>query len=195
MLNRVRKSTASVFQLRLTLMQVEPAVWRRLVVPADITLGKLHFVLNESMGWTCSHLHLFALRDRSFGDPRLDVDRELGFEDERTIRLESLVDEGQSLRYEYDLGDSWEHDVLIEKRLEGDSRLSYPLCISGARACPPEDCGGVPGYARLVAALADPDNTDHDELLTWVGGHFDPEGFDVNRTNQALRTIARRKSR
>jgi hypothetical protein len=193
MVKRIRKSTASVFQLRVALNQVEPAIWRRLIVPADITLGKLHLVLNEVMGWTCSHLHSFVLRDRSFGDPRLDADRELGFEDERKVKLESLVGEKQSLRYDYDFGDSWTHEVLVEKRLEADERVCYPLCIGGARACPPEDCGGVPGYARLVAALADSDNAEHNELLTWVGGHFDPEGFDVNRTNQALHAVARSK--
>jgi hypothetical protein len=193
MVKRVRKSTASVFQLRVTLKHAEPAIWRRLLVPADITLGKLHFVLNEVMGWTCSHLHSFALRDRRFGDPGLDADSELGFEDERKVKLESLVGEKQSLRYDYDFGDSWEHEVLVEKRLEVDERLCYPLCTGGARACPPEDCGGVPGYESLVAALADSDDDEHDELLTWVGGHFDPEGFDVNRTNQALHAIARSK--
>jgi hypothetical protein len=193
MVKRVRKSTASVFQLRVTLNHVNPTIWRRLLVPADIKLGKLHFVLNEAMGWTCSHLHSFALRDRRFGDPELDADSELGFEDERKVKLESLVGEKQSLRYDYDFGDSWEHEVLVEKRLEADGRLFYPLCTDGARACPPEDCGGVPGYERLVAALADSDDAEHDELLTWVGGHFDPEGFDINRTNQALHAIARSK--
>ena len=83
--------------------------------------------------------------------------------------------------------------MRVEKRLDVDERLGYPLCIGGARACPPEDCGGVPGYARLVAALADPDDAEHDELITWVGGNFDPEGFDSNRTNQALRAVLRRK--
>src|SRR5690606_38131414 len=104
--------------------------WRRLLVPADIPLGKLHFVLNEAMGWTCSHLHSFVLRDRMFGDPRFDVDHELGFEDERKVKLNGLVGEGQMLRYEYDFGDSWEHEVLVEKRLEVDERLVYPLCIA-----------------------------------------------------------------
>lgn len=154
-----------------------------------MTLGTLHFVLNEVMGWTNSHLHAFALRDRTFGDPGLDPGGELGHEDERKVKLDSLVGEKQSLRYEYDFGDSWEHDVLVEKRLEADARLYYPLCIGGERACPPEDCGGPPGYAGLVVALADSNNAEHDEILTWVGGHFDAEGFDVNRTNQALRHI------
>jgi hypothetical protein len=191
MVKRVRKTTPSVFQLRVTLKYVEPAIWRRLLVPADITLGKLHFVLNEVMGWTDSHLHSFGFADRKFGDPQLDDDGELDFEDERKVKLAGLVRTGQSLRYDYDFGDSWVHEVLVEKQLEADERLSYPLCIGGARACPPEDCGGVPGYERLVGVLANSDDDEHDELVSWVGGHFDPEGFDVNRTNHALHAIAR----
>jgi hypothetical protein len=187
MAKRIQKRTASILQLKITLDHVEPAIWRRLLVPSDITLGTLHFVLNEAMGWTNSHLHAFALRDRTFGDPGLDPDGELGHEDERKVMLDRLVAEKQSLRYEYDFGDSWEHEVLVEKRLEVDARFHYPLCIGGERACPPEDCGGPPGYAGLVVALADANSAEHDELRTWVGGHFDPEGFDVNRTNQALR--------
>jgi hypothetical protein len=190
MVNRTQKPRASVFQLKITLAHVEPPIWRRLLVPADITLGTLHLVLNEVMGWTDSHLHSFSLRDRTFGDPSLDPDRELDYEDERKVTLDSLVREKQSLRYEYDFGDSWDHKVLVEKRFDADDRVYYPLCIGGERACPPEDCGGAPGYANLIAALADSKDAEHDELLAWVGGYFDPEGFDVNRTNEALRDIA-----
>lgn len=192
-MTRTRKGSGSVFQLKVTLNEVEPLIWRRLLVPADLSLGALHFVLNEAMGWTNSHLHSFTLRDRTFGDPRLDEDDELGFEDERKVKLENLVGERQTLRYEYDFGESWEHEVLVEKQLEADPRLSYPLCIGGARACPPEDCGGVAGYASLVDGLADPAASEHDDLLTWVGGHFDPEAFDCNRTNQARRAITRKR--
>jgi hypothetical protein len=91
--------------------------------------------------------------------------------------------------YEYDFGDDWVHEVEVDERLGSDARLSYPLCIGGSRACPPEDCGGPSGYEELLAGLADPRDPQHEELLTWVGGHFDREGFDVNRTNRALREI------
>ena len=192
MAKRIRKTSPSVFQLKVTLNDVEPAIWRRLLVPADITLGELHLVLNEVMGWTDSHLHSFALADRTFGDPQLDDDDD-GPDFERRAQGEAhqaSSAKGSRFVYEYDFGDSWEHVVLVEKPLDADERLTYPLCIGGARACPPEDCGGVPGYERLVASLANSKDPEHDELVTWVGGHFDPEGFDVNRTNDALRAIA-----
>ncbi len=96
-----------------------------------------------------------------------------------------------ALAYDYDFGDGWSHELRIEKRLAADPRLSYPLCIGGARACPPEDCGGTHGYERLLEALADSDDAEHDDMLRWLGGHFDPESFDVNRTNDALRALKR----
>jgi hypothetical protein len=186
---RSRKKTSSVFQLKVTLLHLDPPVWRRLLVPSGITLGQLHFVINEAMGWTCSHLHSFSLRDRTFGDPRLDEDGELDFEDERKVKLDTLVGPGQGLRYEYDFGDSWEHDLLVETMLDADHRLHYPLCIGGARACPPEDCGGTTGYENLLVSLVDEEHSEHDASLTWVGGYFDANGFDANRTNQALRAL------
>jgi hypothetical protein len=99
------KTTRTVFQLLIKLSNVEPAIWRRLLVLPDIRLAQLHWTLNRAMGWTCSHLHSFSLRDRTFGDPSLDLEGELDFEDERKVTLESLVSEGQLLRYEYDFGD------------------------------------------------------------------------------------------
>lgn len=192
MARRARK-TPTVFQLRIKLKDVEPEIWRRLLVHSDIALGQLHFVLNEAMGWTCSHLHSFALSDRTFGDPELDEDDELEFEDEHQITLESLVSEGQVLRYDYDFGDGWKHEVRVETCFPCDERLSYPLCIAGARACPPEDCGGLPGFESLLRSLANPNAPDHDEVVTWVGGYFDPDGFDLNRTNQAIRALKPRR--
>jgi hypothetical protein len=187
MATRSSKKVSSVFQLKVTLREVAPPIWRRMLVPANITLGRLHFVLNEAMGWTCSHLHSFSMGDRTFGDPRLDEDGELDFEDERKVKLDTLVGPGQALRYEYDFGDSWEHDIVVEAVLEADHRLDYPLCVAGARACPPEDCGGTTGYENLLESLADERHDEHNDSLTWVGGCFDAEGFDANRTNRALR--------
>lgn len=186
---RLAKVPSSILQLKVTLRDVEPEVWRRMLVPADLHLGKLHPVINEAMGWTNSHLHMFRLRDRKFGDTRAPDAGELNIEDERKARLDALVGAGQKLTYDYDFGDGWRHEVLVEKVVDRDERLSYPLCIGGARACPPADCGGPPGYENLVAAQADAKHPEHDEVLTWVGGHLDPEGFDVNRTNTALREL------
>jgi hypothetical protein len=181
----------SVFQLKLTLQHVQPAVWRRVLVPADIPLGALHFVLNEAMGWDCKHMHSFAIAERRFSDPSNDPDGDLGFENEHEAELGSLVSVGKKLTYAYDAGDGWLHEVDVEQRLEADERLGYPLCIGGARACPPEDCGGPPGYADLLQALANKEHPKHGEMLTWVGGYFDPEGFDANRINGVLTQMFR----
>ncbi len=182
-----REKDLAALQLKVTLLDVSPPVWRRLVVPAAMTLGELHFVVNEAMGWTCSHLHEFAVGDRRFGDPSIDPDGSGEFEDERKISLASVATEGATLRYEYDFGDDWSHEIVVEKRLPLDPRVAYPVCTAGARACPPEDCGGPFGYADLLDALRDERHPQHDEVVTWLGGVFDPEGFDVNRTNEAIR--------
>ena len=133
----------SIFQLKVTLEGIKPLVWRRLLVPSDIALHKLHAVLQQVMGWTSSHLHQFSLRDRRLGPISSDeVMPDLDMEDERKVRLQELIGPGQSLRYEYDFGDGWLHLVLVEQRLEPDPRLPYPLCIDGAHACPPRTVAG-----------------------------------------------------
>ncbi len=153
----------------------------------NITLEELHYAVNEAMGWTNSHLHQFLLGDRCFSDKTMPDAEVHDFEDERTVHLGSLLTEGDTIGYEYDFGDGWSHRVKVEKALKFDGRLAYPLCIGGARACPPEDCGGPGGYEDFLKALRNKKNPRHNELTTWIGGHFDPESFDVNRTNAALR--------
>jgi hypothetical protein len=187
---RSRAVPKAIYQLKVTLEHVKPLVWRRLLVPSNIPLHKLHAVLQEAMGWTDSHLHAFSFRDRRIGDISIeDGFEEQEVEDERKVRLDELVGPDQVLLYEYDFGDGWLHQVCVEKRLEPDPRLTYPLCVGGARACPPEDCGGPPGYERLLAALKNPSHEEHGQLVTWSGGAFDPEGFDSNRVNAALRAL------
>jgi hypothetical protein len=187
---RSRSAPKAIYQLKVTLEGVKPPVWRRLLVPAGIPLPKLHAILQEAMGWTNSHLHQFSLRDRSFADTSMIEDaEELNMEDERKVRLDGLVGPGQSLIYEYDFGDSWRHTLLVEKQLEPDPRFRYPLCIGGARACPPEDCGGPPGYASFLLALKDANHPEHDANVTWAGGVFDPAGFGLNSVNRALAAL------
>ena len=109
-------------------------------------------------------------------------------EDERKTRLATLLQrKGDQLLYQYDYGDSWEHVVAVESVMPPDERLHYPLCVGGARACPPEDCGGVHGYEEFLAAIATPKDPEHDRMLTWIGGYFDPESFDANAVNRAIR--------
>lgn len=185
MARRLKKARPAVLQLQIVLKDVAPKVWRRVLVPADAGLDLVHLVLNEAMGWTNSHLHQFEIAARSFGDPSLD-DEPAQYEDERRFTLGELVQAGDRFVYEYDFGDGWEHLVTAEKALPPDPRWVYPVCIGGSNACPPEDCGGPPGYERLLEALT---NDDDDDLVRWIGGFFDPKGFDVNRTNQAIRGL------
>jgi hypothetical protein len=187
---RARAVPKTVYQLKVTLKHVRPPVWRRLLVPSDIRLDKLHLVLQRAMGWHNSHLHEFSLGDRRIGgrspiDHREDAD----LEDEREVRLNELVGPGQALHYEYDFGDGWRHKVSVEKVLEPSPSHASPQCVGGARACPPEDCGGPAGYEHLLMVLKDPTHQEHAGLHSWIGGTFDPEAFDPTRVNAALRLL------
>ncbi len=177
--------TRTVHRLKVTLLGFRPPIWRRIVVPSDITLARLHGILQVSMGWHDSHLHDFKAGLDTYGDPReLEGLEDL---DERRARLADVAPRPRSrLRYLYDFGDSWEHDIVVEAVEAPAPGVRYPTCLGGKRACPPEDCGGVWGYADLLAAIADPNNPDHDDLLDWLGGPFDPEAFDVAAVNRML---------
>jgi hypothetical protein len=182
-----RSKADQILQLKVMLAEVEPQVWRRVLVPTDATLAKLHDALQGAMGWTNSHLHCFEVAGRRIGMVGVEEDSP-ELEDERRVRVASVLPKkGAKLLYRYDYGDDWEHMVEVEEVTAPDRRLAYPLCIAGARACPPEDCGGAGGYEDLLKSLATPEDDRHDELLTWVGGHFDPEAFDTNSVNRLFR--------
>jgi hypothetical protein len=177
----------TVYQLKVTLNHVKPAIWRRLQVPANIKLDKLHLVLQDSLGWTNSHLHHFMIEGHRFG--MIDVDEyDEDLQDETQCKLTDIASEKSRLVYEYDFGDSWEHEVLVEKVLPAEPGVRYPRCLGGKRACPPEDCGGVAGYDNLLAIIANPKHKEYAEMMTWLGGAFDPEAFDVWKTDALLRS-------
>ena len=181
------RNVGDVYQLKITLHEISPEIWRRVVVLPAITLGKLHRVIQEAMGWTNSHLHCFEYGDRRLGMVGVEEDAE-DLEDERRTRVSTLLRrKGDEITYRYDYGDDWEHTVLLESVMPQDDRLPYPLCIGGSRACPPEDCGGPSRYEEMIRVLATPDDPEHDDLLRWVGGYFDPESFDANSVNRAFR--------
>lgn len=183
-----RKAAAPsrVYQLKITLTGLKPTIWRRVEVADDVTLAKLHQIIQVAMGWIDSHLHMFSFGRVSYGVPDPDYDEDV--RDERRYKLSQLlVAPKEKLLYEYDFGDSWTHEVLLEKVLPPEPGATYPRCTAGKRACPPEDCGGVWGYAEFVEAIADPEHPEHDELLEWVGGEFDPAAFDVDEVNVGLR--------
>jgi hypothetical protein len=181
------RKLVDVYQLKVTLTETAPPVWRRLLLPSGVTLKTLHGILQAAMGWEDSHLHCFEFGDRRLGMVGVEEDAE-DLEDERRTRLSTLLQrKGDELVYRYDYGDDWEHRVVLESRMPPDERIHYPLCIGGARACPPEDCGGPHAYEDLLRVLASPKDPQHDELLSWVGGYFDPESFDANAVNRSLR--------
>jgi Plasmid pRiA4b ORF-3-like protein len=171
-----------VYQFKITLLESHPPIWRRIQVK-DCTLDKLHEHIQTAMGWTNSHLHHFKVREQLYGDPMLMAENmeEMDYMDSTTTKIsEILPATGKRFRfrYEYDSGDSWYHEVLFEGIVRLDSKAKYPLCLEGARACPPEDCGGIWGYADFVEAIQNPDHEQHEKMLEWVGGRFDPDDFD-----------------
>jgi hypothetical protein len=181
----------AVYELRLELCDIKPRIWRRIRVPGDMDLGRLSDVLSSAMGWSSSHLHEFIAGGVRIGDSKVDDFDD--FDDiphvieERQVKLGDLVSEvGERLFYVYDLGDEWRHEICVE-RVVGDPEASRrPVCLDGQRACPPEDCGGIPGYEHLLEALGDRSHPDHIELLHWIGSSFDAEAFSVAEANRRL---------
>jgi hypothetical protein len=179
----------SVYQLKVTLTRISPPIWRRFQVADDITLLKLHRVLQAIMGWEDYHLHVFEIGGVSYSMPypdKADLD-EMGMKSEKGVKLSKLaLAEKSRFLYEYDLGDSWIHEILVEKILPPDPEVKYPICIAGERSAPPEDCGGVWGYEEFVEAISNPDHPEHEEYLDWAGRDFDPEKFDLVAINREL---------
>jgi hypothetical protein len=179
----------SVYQLKVTLKGISPPIWRRFQVTDDITLPKLHRVLQAIMGWEDYHLHVFDIGGVNYSMPypgEVDLD-EMEMKTEKRVKLNRLaLAEKSRFIYEYDLGDSWIHEILVEKILPPDPKVKYPVCIAGERAAPPEDCGGVWGYADFVESILDPDHPEHEDYLDWIGGNFDPETFDLEAINREL---------
>lgn len=178
------KQAGPVYQLKITLRDIRPPVWRRVQVK-DCTLLQLHNIIQTCMGWDGYHLHAFDIGGVQYAEP--DPDGMMECEDERRVRLSQIVDGGfKKFTYTYDFGDNWDHVIQVEKTLPAEAGVRYPRCVTGKRACPPEDCGGPWGYAELLEALTDPNHERHEELLDWVGGEFDPEAFDVDAVNEEL---------
>lgn len=178
-----------ILQLKVSLVGTsKPPVWRRLVVPATMRLDRLHDTIQAAMGWDDYHLHAFSAGGVDYGPP----DPELGHVDERKTRVRDVIAEPKDrMRYIYDFGDHWQHDVVVEKVLLAERDARYPSCVAGKGCCPPEDCGGVWGYAELREMLADPAHEEHDAMLEWLGletaAEFDPEAFDLAEANALLR--------
>jgi hypothetical protein len=179
-----------VLQVRITLLDVaDPPVWRRVLVPAAFTLDRVHRVIQAAMGWQDYHMHVFRAGEHGYGP---DPEGMLGFLEEAKARLTDMARVGERIGYEYDFGDSWEHELLVEARIEAEARQVYPACTAGEGACPPEDSGGYPGYQRLKEILADPSDEEYEEMRTWAesqtGREFDPASFNLAEASARVST-------
>jgi hypothetical protein len=178
-----KAKTTSVHHLKVTLAYLEPPIWRRLAVPSHFTLGRLHLIIQWAMGWESSHLHAFQVGGKVYGDDPESPD------ESKVMVGGALPKKGAKAVYIYDFGDDWRHEITVEQVGTPDPKATYPTCIDGQRACPPEDCGGPPGYERLLEILGDPDHEEHDEMKDWLGKKFDAERFDIARANRELKKI------
>ncbi|MGH3576194.1 MAG: plasmid pRiA4b ORF-3 family protein [Mycobacterium sp.] len=176
-----------VFQLRIRIEEVTPTIWRRLLVPGGVKLPKLHDMFQAAMGWTDSHLHSFTIGDELYGMHFDDwPDEEI---DEKDVTVLQALQGQRRFTYEYDFGDSWIHEVVVEDLIWTPLVLKFGVCLDGQNACPPEDVGGVGGYELFREAMADPTNEDHEANRLWVGFAFDPEAFDLAAANAAFQRV------
>ena len=183
------KAPAGVLQLHIELRGTRPKVWRRVLVPSTITLTKLHSVIQVAFGWGHSHMHEFIASDGERYGSSDPFDAMDGVTSGEKVRLPTVL-RTATLNYVYDFGDYWEHRIKVEKTLAPVPGLDLPFCVGGACATPPEDCGGVPGYAELVQAMANPDDPEHDNLAEWIGTDtWDPAAFDSIEVNDRLAEI------
>ncbi len=184
-------NSRQVYQIKVALLEIEPLIWRRFLVPSSVTLHRLHLILQDVMGWSNYHLYRFKIGREEYGEP--DPDNEfngLNFKNSRRTKLGQVVTrKGNTFQYEYDFGDSWEHMLLVEDILQYQADMRYPVCLTGERACPPEDCGGPYGYSDLLEIIADPGHEEYQDMMTWLGGHFDPDSFDIEIANLKLKSM------
>ncbi len=187
--------TGEIYQIKVSLMGTRPPIWRRLLVPASFRLDQLHETILTAFGWGGGHMHEFSIGGKSYGAP--DPDNDFGMpevEDEHRARLDSaLGGKGARGTYTYDFGDGWEHALLVERVVPADPGLGYPLCSGGKLHGPPDDCGGVGGYYDFLAAIGDPNHPEHDSLLEWIRGSFDPNEFSLEAVNAELEHLRIRK--
>jgi len=188
------KASIPLYHLKVVLNETKPPIWRRLQVPGSANLGWLHAVIQVAMGWTNSHLHQFKVGGAFYSDPchhSAESEGDPEILDESKVTLQQLAPRAKAtLGYEYDFGDSWEHRITVEKILPPDpAAATVAHCLDGARACPPEDCGGVWGYDNLLKIIKNPQHEEHASIMEWLGAGFDPEGFDANEANTYLRKL------
>ena len=192
--HRTPKKASMIYQIKMTLKGIDPPIWRRIHTP-DSTLEELHEIIQVTMGWESEHLYRFTIGGVDYADLEMTRDEEV--EDASGTRLSDVLpteNRRPRFSYEYDFGDEWIHQLIVEERFLPEEGVKYPICVGGQRACPPEDCGGPWAYSEFVEALHNPDHRRYEELLEWVGGEFDPERFDQEAVNNELRRMRARKA-
>lgn len=184
----------TVYQIKILLQHIDPPIWRR-IQTQDCTLEVLHCLIQVAMGWGFEHAYRFEIDGVDFIDGEyLENDQEhVG--DTSLSEVIPTAQRRPRFQYEYDFSDGWCHQLIVEELLAPTPGTRYPRCLAGARACPPEDCGGPHGYAMCIEALEHPTSPEHAERLEWLGGAFDPEAFAVDAVNKRYAKMARRKSR
>jgi hypothetical protein len=191
--------TARIYRIKVTLDRIKPPIWRRIEVPGDVTLTRLHSIVQCVMGWQDYHMWSFQIGKVEYqAAPEEWIDFG-GGPRPRSPSATTLdqATEGRriSFRYWYDFGDDWFHTLKIERVGDPEPGASYPRCLEGACACPPEDCGGPWGYGNFLEAISDPRHPEHREYLEWIGGEWDAEDFDLDAVNAALKPRIRRTGR
>jgi hypothetical protein len=187
------KTTSATAVLRIELIEIEPLIWRRVRVARSESFKRLHDIFQIVLGWQDSHLHEFRAGALAIG--MIDPDADEALQDENNWTLKELLDTGvKEFEYVYDFGDDWVHGIVVEPATRSGVPGASPLCLAGENACPPEDVGGPHGYAEFLKAIADPAHEEHESYLRWIGGVWDPKGFDLNRVNRDLHGRRKRKS-
>jgi hypothetical protein len=182
-----RTKPRRIYQIHVALDDVRPVIWRRLWVADTLTLAQLDLIVQAAMGWTNSHLHEFEIEGQRYGIPDDQWPGDNPLIDDQRSHLGTVLGDGVTgFAYVYDFGDNWRHTVTIERCLAPDEFNTWPICLAGQNACPPEDVGGVGGYLEFLKVIRDPLHQEHIVMWRWYGGPFDPGGFDVNAANAAL---------
>jgi hypothetical protein len=186
-----QKNHPTIYRLKITLKETEPAIWRRILVPSNITLHRLHLILQVVMGWSNYHLYRFQVGKNEYATPDPDNESfELDYINSKTTKLGKVVTvKGTTFIYEYDFGDGWIHNLKVEDILEPEIGVTYPICLEGERACPPEDCGGPYGYSTLLGIIVNPKHKEYKDMINWLGRDFRPALFDAKTVNLHLKPI------
>ena len=192
----MRDGEPNALQIRVTLAEIDPPVWRRLVVPWTWHLGDLHLVIQAAFNWWDYHLHEYRIGGLRYGDLNMGDDGGFAHDarlfEETEVRLCDFGREpGIAFTYVYDFGDDWCHIVELEQLVTLDVTPRFAACVGGARARPPEDVGGVSGYEGFLRIMADPADPEYSDTKRWCGNHFDPSWFDLDLTDKDVRNALR----